>query len=165
MSFRTALLLLPFVSLAAYAQGPSNPAAAVLKEHIMVQPDNIKWTACSNALPPGAQCASIEGELTAPNVLFTYRVKFPANYKIAPHFHPADEHITVISGTFHLAPGRQFDQRATRAMTAGSFIVMPKGHAHFAWTDSETIVQVHAIGPWGLTYVDPKDDPRQRATQ
>jgi hypothetical protein len=26
----------------------------------------------------------------------------------------------------------------------------------------ETIVQVHAIGPWGLTYVNPKDDPRNK---
>jgi quercetin dioxygenase-like cupin family protein len=165
MLFRVALaLLLPAIH-AAHAQEPSNPAAAVLKEHIMVQPDDVKWTTCSNALPPGAQCASIEGDLAAPNVLFTYRVKFPANYKIAPHFHPADEHITVISGTFHLAPGQRFDQRATRAMTAGSFVVMPKGHAHYAWTDAETIVQVHAIGPWGLTYVDSKDDPRRQAAK
>ena len=80
--------------------------------------------------------------------------------RIAPPFHPADEHITVISGTFHLAPGKLFDRGATRAMIAESFIVIPKGHAHYAWTDAETIVQVHAIGPWGLTYVDPKVDPR-----
>ncbi len=47
-------------------------------------------------------------------------------------------------------------------MTAGSFMVMPKGTAHFALARGETVVQVHAIGPWGLTYVDPKDDPRNR---
>jgi YHS domain-containing protein/quercetin dioxygenase-like cupin family protein len=157
------VILFPVSLSSALAAEPTNPAAAVLREHILVAPGDIQWTGCSAALPPGAQCAAIEGDLAAANVLFTYRVRFPAGYVIPPHFHPADEHLTVIEGTFHLAPGSRFDKSRTRAMTRGSFMVMPKGHPHFAWTDSETIVQVHAIGPWGLTYVNPQDDPRSRA--
>jgi hypothetical protein len=58
--------------------------------------------------------------------------------------------------------GNTFDREATRQMTAGSFMVMPKGAVHFAWASGETIVQVHAIGPWGISYVNPEDDPRNR---
>ena len=100
--------------------------------------------------------------MKAANVLFAYRLKVPDNYMIQPHFHPADEHLVVISGVFNMGHGDKFDINATRPMTAGSFVVMPKGAHHFAWTKGETIIQVYAIGPWGLTYVNPKDDPRSK---
>lgn len=148
--------------LAAATDTPTNPAAAVLKAPIVVATRDVKWESCSAALPPGAQCARVEGELAAPNVLFTYRVKVPDGYRIGPHFHPADEHLTVLSGTFNVGHGRQFDAKALVPLSAGSFAVMPKGHAHFATASGETIVQVHAIGPWGITYVNPADDPRTR---
>lgn len=136
------------------------PARAAVSSHIMLTPADLQWGECSAALPPGAQCAVLEGDLKAPDVLFGYRVKFPDGYRIAPHFHPADEHILVVSGTFHMGTGKQFDASAGRALPAGSFAVMPKGAPHFAWTTGETIVHVYAIGPWGLTYVNPADDPR-----
>jgi quercetin dioxygenase-like cupin family protein len=140
-----------------------NPAAAALKSHIMVTPADVRWADCSNALPPGAQCATLEGNLKAPNVLFGYRVKFPGGYRIAPHFHPADEHLIVVAGTFNMGMGQVFDMAKGKAMPAGSFMVMPKGTPHFAWTTGETVVHVYAIGPWGLTYVNPADDPRNQS--
>jgi quercetin dioxygenase-like cupin family protein len=144
-----------------YAQQPDHPAAA-LESHIMLTPEEIPWRQCPPALPPGAQCAVVEGDMTAANRLFAYRVKMPDNYRIAPHFHPADEHLVVLRGVFNMGMGDELDTRASRPMTAGSFVVMPKEKHHFAWTKGETIVQVYAIGPWGLTYVDAKDDPRNR---
>ncbi|HXG63649.1 MAG TPA: cupin domain-containing protein [Blastocatellia bacterium] len=146
----------------ARAQEPTNPAAAVLKSPVMLTPEEIKWGECPPALPPGAQCAVIEGDMKAANALFAFRVRMPDNYRIAPHFHPADEHVVVISGVFNMGLGDKLDTSASHPMTAGSFMVMPKGTRHFAWTKGETIIQVYAIGPWGLTYVNPKDDPRNR---
>jgi quercetin dioxygenase-like cupin family protein len=141
---------------------PTNPAAAVLKSDIMLTPEDIKWGKCPPVLPAGASCAVIEGALAAPDALFAYRLKMPDNYRVPPHFHPADEHLVVISGTFNLGHGGKLNLDASRPMTAGSFIVLPKGMHHFAWTKGETIVQVYAIGPWGLTYVDTRDDPRNQ---
>lgn len=146
--------------LGAAAQTPTNPAAAVLTSHIMVAPSEITWEACPPTLPPGAQCATIEGDRSAPNALFTYRLKMPDNYRIAPHFHPADEHLTIITGTFRMGLGERFSGDSLKPMAAGSFVVMPKGVPHYALTRGETIIQVHAIGPWGLTSVNPDDDPR-----
>ena len=96
-------------------------------------------------------------------MLQTWSVKPLADgYRIAPHFHPADEHLVVVSGVFNMGVGGKLDMGATRAMPAGSFMVMPKGVPHFAWAKGETVVHVYAIGPWGLTYVNPKDDPRNQ---
>jgi len=144
------------------AQEPSNPAAAVLKSQIMVTPAEVQWGACSPALPPGAQCVVLEGDPKAANVLFSYRLKMPNGYKLAPHFHPADEHLLILQGTFNMGMGDTVDMKATKAMVAGSFVVMPKGTHHFAWTTGETILQVYAIGPWALTYVNSNDDPRNQ---
>jgi quercetin dioxygenase-like cupin family protein len=86
----------------------------------------------------------------------------PDGFRIAPHFHPADEHVTVLAGTFAMGTGETFDAQRAKAMPAGSYMVMPKGQPHFATARGETVVQVHAIGPWSLTYVNPADDPRKR---
>jgi quercetin dioxygenase-like cupin family protein len=128
----------------------------------MLTPEDIRWETCPPAVPPGARCAVLEGSLAANNALFAFRVKMPDNYRIPPHFHPADEHLIVISGVFNLGHGEKPDPGATRPMTAGSFIVLPKGMPHFASTTGETIIHVYAIGPWGLTYVDARDDSRNR---
>jgi hypothetical protein len=61
-----------------------------------------------------------------------------------------------------MGTGEIFQEDSLRPMTAGGFMVMPKGAPHFALTKGETILHVYAIGPWGLTYVNPKDDPRNQ---
>ena len=141
------------------AEETATPAAAAIQKHIMVAPEDIKWGPSPPFLPPGGQCVTIEGDPQTPNALFTIRSKLPDNYKIPAHFHPTDEHITVISGTFKMGLGKQFEEKSMRAMAAGSFMVMPKDTPHFASTSGETIVQVHAIGPMIFTYVNPEEDP------
>ena len=93
---------------------------------------------------------------------FTFRLKLPADYKIPAHWHPAIEHVTVISGTFNMGTGDKLDATKTKALSAGSVAIMPPKTNHFAWTKEETVVQVHGVGPWGITYVDPADDPRKK---
>ena len=144
-------------------QGHSMTASDA-KAPIMLAPDDVRWGDCPPAIPAGAKCAIIEGDLAAPNALFAFRVKIPDGYKIPAHFHPADEHLTVLSGTFNMGYGDKLDTSAGHAMPAGGFMVMPKGKHHFAWSTGETIVQVHAIGPWGITYVNPADDPRNMSS-
>jgi quercetin dioxygenase-like cupin family protein len=128
----------------------------------MLTAENIKWGECSPVLPPGAKCAVLEGDPKTPDRLFAYRIRMPDNFQVPPHFHPADEHVLVLSGTFNMGHGDTLDKKNSHAMTAGSFVVIPKGQHHYAWTKGETVCQVYAIGPWGLTYVNPKDDPRNR---
>lgn len=128
--------------------------------HMMSDPDKLNWAPVPS-LPKGAQLAVIEGPLNEA-VPFTARLKFPANYRIPPHWHPAVERVTVLSGTFNMGTGDSFDSSKTQALNAGSIAIMPAQSRHFAWTSSETVVQLHGTGPWGVTYVNPADDPRAK---
>lgn len=127
--------------------------------HIILQPSQMTWT----DLPalPGVKIAVIEGPVTEA-VPIMFRLKFPANYKVMPHRHPGIEHITIISGTLNIGMGDTFDAAKTHALIPGSVAIMPPGTSHFVWTSEETIGQVHSIGPWSVTYVNPADDPRNK---
>lgn len=130
------------------------------EDHIMVTPNDLKW-ADVPSLPPGAKVAVIEGPMDQATP-FTIRLKLPADYKIPAHWHPAIEHVTVLSGTFNLGMGDKLDPTKTKALSAGSMAIMQPKTNHFGWTKEETIVQVHGVGPWGVNYVDPADDPRKK---
>ena len=145
-------------SVVASVQTPDN------KAHVMVTPSAVAWGPGPAALPAGAQAAVLEGD-PAKAGPFTLRVKLPDGYKIPPHYHPADEHVTVLQGTFVMGVGEKFDQSAGRELTVGSFAMMPMGTRHFAWAKGDTILQLHGIGPWGVTYVNPSDDPRKKPSQ
>ncbi len=126
----------------------------------MVSPQDIQWGAAPPVLPEGAEAAVLFGDPTKEG-LFVLRLKMPAGYAIPPHTHPVDEAVTVISGSFQLGMGETADQAGATPLPAGSFFLMPPGMAHFAYTDEETVVQVSTNGPWGITYVNPDDDPRK----
>ena len=129
-------------------------------QHTMVDPDKLTWAAVPS-LPKGAQIAVLEGPMNEA-VPFTVRLKFPADYRIPAHWHPAVERVTVLSGTFHMGTGDTFDSGKTHALNAGGMAIMPVKSPHFAWTTGETIVQLHGTGPWGITYINAADDPRTK---
>ena len=130
-------------------------------DHIIVMPEDLKW-ADVPSLPPGAKIAVIEGPMNEAAVPFTVRLKLPANYKVPAHWHPAIEHVTVISGTFNMGTGDKLDPKQTKPLSAGSVAIMQPKTNHFAWTKEETIIQAHGVGPWAVNYVNPADDPRKK---
>jgi len=129
-------------------------------DHRMISPNDLKWSDVPS-LPPGAKIAVIEGPMSEP-VPFTVRLKFPANYQIPAHWHPAVERVTVLTGTFHMGTGDQLDKQKTTPLSAGSIGIMQPKTSHFGWTQEEVIVQLNGTGPWGVTYVNPADDPRKK---
>jgi hypothetical protein len=68
----------------------------------------------------------------------------------------------VISGIFRIGMGEKADPSKARAMPAGSFIALAPSTPHFVAVDEETVVQLNNIGPWVITYIDPKEDPRHK---
>jgi len=138
---------------------PASPAPA--PEHQFFTPADIAWKDAPSSLPKGAKVAVLEGDLAAPGP-FTMRIWLPAGYKIPPHSHPGIEHVTVLSGSFFMGVGDTWDESKAHELTAASFSFMPAGMKHFAWAKSETVAQVHGMGPWGITYVNPSDDPRNQ---
>ena len=92
-------------------------------------------------LPPGAEAAVLFGDPSKEGN-FVLRLKFPAGYSVAPHMHPVDEVVTVISGTFMMGMGETADRRKAQAFPAGSFFALPPGMAHYVFMQEETVVQI-----------------------
>lgn len=148
---RAALVALSVGVAASWAQSP---------DHRMISPNDLKWSDVPS-LPPGAKIAVIEGPMSEA-VPFTIRLKFPANYRVPAHWHPAVERVTVLSGTFHMGVGDKLDPQKSTALTPGSMMILQPKTNHFAWNMEEVIVQLNGTGPWGITYVNPADDPRKQ---
>lgn len=126
-----------------------------------ILPEQIEWRTFP-AFPPEARLAVLIGDpaLPAPYVV---RVKMPADGKLMPHRHPEDRIYTVMSGVFYIGLGERFDPTSLNAYPPGSVIVLPGDTWHFHWAKSgEYVTQVTAIGPLGLDYLDPADDPRHQ---
>ena len=122
-------------------------------------PEDLDWKPFP-VFPPSVRLAVLVGQPSekAPYVI---RVKVPSGVKLMPHRHPEDRVYTVISGTFYIGRGDQFDPEKLEAYPPGAVIVLPGNTSHFHWAKSgEYITQVTAIGPLGVVYVNPKDDPR-----
>lgn len=128
-------------------------------QHVLVIPGDLQWHDGPASLPAGAQMAVIEGDPKQEG-LFTMRLKLPADYRIPAHWHPADEHVTVISGTFFMGMGDVLDTAKGTRLPPGGYAVMPIGLRHFAWTTEAAVIQLHGAGPWGIHYVNLADDPR-----
>jgi quercetin dioxygenase-like cupin family protein len=122
-------------------------------------PTSIEWKPGPAAIPPGAKMAVLEGDPTKEGP-FVVRFQFPDGYHIPPHTHPKTERATVISGTLVLAMGENLDRSAAKTLTPGTYGFWPAGMKHTAWSQSETVIQLHGIGPWQINYVNPADDPR-----
>jgi quercetin dioxygenase-like cupin family protein len=127
--------------------------------HTFAPAKDLKWNDTPSL--PGAKLAVIEGPLNEAKP-FILRLKFPANHKIAPHFHSAIEHVTVISGEFFMGVGEKFEDGKGTALKPGDVAIMQAKTPHYGYTKQATEIQVHGVGPWTLTYVNPKDDPRSK---
>lgn len=147
------------VSLAVVAAAGAQMAAK--PAHVVVGAAELKWGPAPPVFEKEAQMAVVSGDPGKPGP-FVVRLKAPAGFKVMPHFHPTDENITVISGTFALGMGDKFDAAALKEMGAGAFALMPAEMHHFAMAKTAVIAQVHGTGPFALTYVNPADDPSKR---
>src|SRR5262249_27226636 len=114
--------------------------------------------------PPGAEMAVLQGDPSS-NQEFTVRLRLPNGYKIPPHTHPTTENVTVLTGTFLAGNGGQFDESKLDAVEQNGFLSIPAEHAHYAMARGLTVVQVHAIGPFAITYVNAADKPATRVAQ
>jgi quercetin dioxygenase-like cupin family protein len=124
-----------------------------------ILPEEIGWRPFP-AFPPAARLAVVVGD-PAQAAPYVIRVKLPSGNKIMPHKHPEDRVYTVISGIFYIGLGEQFDEEKLKAYPPGSVIILPGDTYHFHWAKSgEYITQVSAVGPLGLDYLNPGDDPR-----
>ena len=104
-------------------------AAAPAPPQNAFSPDQIKFGPVPPALAPGAQLAVLEGDPMGSSGDFTIRLKMPNGYRVAPHWHPKRENVTVVSGSFKVGMGDSFDAAKMTAFPAGSFAYLRSRHA------------------------------------
>ena len=124
------------------------------------QAKGLKWMAGPPGVPAGATFAVVSGDPSKAGD-FTVRIKLPANYSVPPHHHPTDETVRVISGgQLSYGMGDKVDKANAGALTKGYHIVMKPEMNHWIFNSDPVEIQVTAMGPFAITYADPKDDPR-----
>ena len=136
---------------------PKPPAG----EHTLAAPGSLKWGDAPPGLPAGAKAVVVSGDPSQAQP-YVIRAQMPANYRIPPHWHPTTENITVLSGTVALGMGDKFDEKAMKDVPNGGFASVPADMHHYFMSKTASTIQVHGIGPFGITYVNAADDPRTK---
>jgi hypothetical protein len=140
------LSLLLAAAVAAGLQAPDHGG------HRALAPDGVEWA----PLGPTMSVAILSGVPQQDGSPFVLRLKLAGGATVAPHWHPVDEHLTVLSGRFHMGTGERFDKAAGDALDPGAYALMPKSAVHFAWVEEETVVQIHGVGPFKTYFVEPQ---------
>jgi mannose-6-phosphate isomerase-like protein (cupin superfamily) len=143
---------------------PAKPAAVAVTKHTILKASQMQWGPAPDSLPAGAQISVLDGDPSKAGP-FVIRLKLPDGYKVQPHWHPSDEHVTVMSGSFMIGLGDTWDDSKITTLGAGGYAKLPKTHHHYAGAKGETILQIHATGPFEITYLNPNDDPRKKTAQ
>lgn len=125
-------------------------------------PDAIQYGPAPSFVAPGAQLAVLEGNPMASSGDYTIRLKMPDGFRIAPHWHPKRENVTVISGTLKVGMGDRFDEGTMLSFPAGSFAYLDPDMHHYVMANGEVVVQVHGMAPVQFNYVNPEDDPSRK---
>ena len=140
-------LALPLLLAGSAAEAKSAPAA-------------LKWGPAPAALPGGAEMAVVSGD-PGKKGMFVVELKMPANYAVPPHWHPTTERVKVLSGQVHYAMNDKL-MSSPKTLTAGHSVTMTAKMHHWVHAAAPATLQVSGMGPFAITYVDPKDDPRHK---
>jgi len=122
---------------------------------------SLTWMDGPPSLPSGAQMAVVSGDPGKAG-MFTIQLKMPADYAVGPHSHPTDESIKVLSGTLHYGMSDKLDMAQAKTLAAGQSVTMKATMNHWVHAPAPATIQVSGMGPFQITYADPKDDPRTK---
>jgi hypothetical protein len=135
--------------------------AAGTEKHAFT-PDAVEYGPAPSFVAPGAQLAVLEGNPLATSGDYTIRLKMPDGYRVAPHWHPKRENVTVISGTLKFGMGDRFDENSMTSFPAGSFAYLDPDMHHYVMASGDVVVQIHGMAPVQFNYINPEDDPSRK---
>lgn len=124
-----------------------------MEAHKIVHSGDLKWT----PIIKGCSIATVEGDYNAEGQPFVLRFQCADGAKVPAHWHPTDENMTVLKGSFLLGMGETFDESKLKPMNPGNFLFISKEMRHFGKIKGETIIQVHGVGPFKVNWVNPSE--------
>ena len=142
--------LIPMAASSLSGQAGKAPAAVA---HTIVRPADLKWT----PIMQGAEMAVVAGDPDKAGEPFVLRIRTANGTKIPAHWHPTDEFVTVLKGTFMVAMGETYDASKLQPLGVSSFILIPKEMRHFGNCKGETLIQVGGVGPFKINWVNPAE--------
>ena len=121
-------------------------------------PHAIKWTTWSGAPPHGGEMATLYGGLdkTGPYLVL---MKWYPGYMSAPHSYATDRLSLVMSGTWWVNSGADFDPDSTVPVPAGGFVRRVASTPHYDGVKSSAkqpaVIALFGIAPVQLKLVEP----------
>ena len=137
------------------------PMFAFAQEHVITTPSQLVW----KPLIPGVEMAVVSGDPDRKGGLYVIRIRTKGQAKVPPHWHPNDEHVTVLAGSFSIASGDKYDASKLIELKAGAHYLMPATMRHFGLHKAGNVVEVYGEGPFAPTFVNPEDDPSRAKTK
>lgn len=137
-----------------------NPVTAggLPEGYVSRTPDQLEWRPSPRVT--GLENAALIGSSKEAGP-YVERVRFPPNFVVQPHTHPEERTYTILSGTWYIGWGEEFDESKLQALPAGSFYVEPPGKPHFVATKDEAVIfQLSGMGPTATSFVDPSHAPK-----
>ena len=116
-------------------------AFAFAQSHAVITSGQLVW----KPLSPGVEMAIVSGDPDKKGGLYVIRSK--GEVKVPPHWHPTDEHVTVLAGSFLMARGDKYDASKLIGLKAGAHSVMPATVPHFGLHKAGNVVEVYGEGP------------------
>jgi hypothetical protein len=165
------LAVLPFTFPCLAQQPPAKQASTMKPEVVTMTPGDLKYGPLPSWAVSGKpsvestgtiEVAVLAGDPSKPG-LYTVRAHCTDGYKIAPHWHPTAENVTVLQGELSVGMGSNWDSNALKAMPTGAFVSVPAVMRHFAQCGGDTVLQIHGNGPLKLNFVS--SAPAARVTK
>ena len=105
-------------------------------------PEKIQWNKGANQ-----DNAVLQGDPTKPGLYIQLTKWHPGNMS-RPHSHPNDRYITVLSGTWWMGTGPNFDPDSTHPVKAGTYVVHHANELHYDGAkDEEAVLLIVGMGP------------------
>lgn len=162
----TTIALLPLAA-GAQTKPPTKAGAAAKPVPSVVELGSEKWGDVPAAALVGTpsvdmggtlRVAVIQGDPMTAGRSYTLRLSCTDGLKIAPHWHPTTENVTVVKGAAAVGMGTKWDDAALKDVPTGGFFTAGAQMRHFAQCKGDTVLQVHGIGPFVVNFVGPDDN-------
>jgi len=159
-------VLLAGVASAQTKQPVKQTRARTSSAPMIVEPGSEKWGDVPAAAMVGTpsveiggtlRVAIIQGDPMTAGHTYTLRLSCTDGTKIAPHWHPTTENVTVIQGAAAVGMGSKWDDTALKDVPTGGFFWAAPHMRHFAVCKGDTILQVHGVAPFLINFVTPDD--------
>jgi hypothetical protein len=158
---RRGLLLAPLLATLPLAMSTveTNAGAINSSETVITLPDSIDWGSWIDGFPPhSGQIATLYGGLDQPGPYLVLMKWYPG-YMSAPHTYVTDRLSLVLSGTWWVNSGADFDPDNTVPVPAGGFVRRVAHTPHYDGVKKDAkepaVIGIFGIAPVHFELVDP----------